>query len=85
MTVQFYLSVQEHTKCQEIELEQAETMRVLIDKLGERFGEDFRQYLLADETCFFLINGKSLLSIGGMNAPLQPNDKIQILPVVEAG
>jgi len=86
MTVSFYLSVCEFTDCSHVELEGApETLQKMIDELGKRFGEEFHQYLLADDTCFYLVNGKSILHTGGLSTKLQPGDKIEILPVVEAG
>ena len=81
----FYESVQNHSGCKSIEIEPVETLKVLIDKLGERLGDGFKEYLLGDDTCFFLINGKSILRTGGLNTKLNPNDKIEVLPMVEAG
>ena len=81
----FYESVQNHSGCESIELELMETLIHLIDELGERLGDDFKEYLLREDTCFFLINGKSILRTGGLNTKLKPNDKIEVLPLVEAG
>ena len=83
--VNFFESVQNHTHCPSIEMETAENLNVLIKNLGEKFGEPFKEYLLADDTCFFLVNGKSIINTGGLNTPLHPGDKVEILPVVEAG
>ena len=85
MIVSFYESVQNHTGCQTIEVAQADTLRTLIDLLGKQFGESFQEYLLGDDTCFFLVNGKSILHTGGLHTPLKPEDRVEILPVVEAG
>jgi len=85
MTVWFYLSVLEYTNCSHLELPQLETLQEVVEELGMRFGEEFYQYLLADDTCFYLVNGKSILHTGGFSTKLQPGDKIEILPVVEAG
>ena len=85
MVVSFYECVQNHTDCQTIEVAQADTLRTLIDLLGQQFGEPFHDYLLADDTCFFLVNGKSIIHTGGLRTPLTPEDRVEILPVVEAG
>ena len=86
MMVWFYLSVCEFTGCSHLELTgQPETLQEMIDELGKRFGEEFYQYLLAEDTCFYLVNGKATLHTGGLLTRLQPGDKVEILPVVEAG
>jgi len=83
--VLFYESVKNHSKCESLEIEFAGTVLDLIHQLGERLGAGFRDYLLEDDTCFFLVNGKSIIRTGGLNTPLGPSDKIEILPIVEAG
>ena len=86
MTVWFHLSVSEFTGCSHLELEgEPETLQEMVDELRKLFGEDFYQYLLAEDTCFYLVNGKSILHTGGFSTRLQLGDKIEILPVVEAG
>ena len=85
LKILFYESVQNHSKCESLEAEVVETLRDLINQLGERLGESFKDYLLGEDTCFFLVNGRSILRTGGLNTPLEPNDKIEILPIVEAG
>ena len=85
LKVFFYASVQDHSGCEELEIEEVETLADCIDKLEEKLGSHFKDYLLGEDTCFFLVNGKSILRTGGLNTPLHPHDKIEILPVVEAG
>ena len=87
MTVLFYGSVRDHTGGQkQIEiLEAPKTLRLLIDRLAIDFGESFGEYLIGDETCFFLVGGKSVISIGGLDAPLNGDEKIEIIPVVSGG
>jgi len=58
---------------------------MLIDELGSCFGPRFQAFLLGDETCLFLVNGKGILSTGGLDTGLVPGDKIEILPFIEAG
>lgn len=87
MKIIFYGAVGEYTDCEsiEMEIEQIKTLNDLINKLEERYGAKFKGYLLGDDTCFFLINGKSIMRTGGLNTSLNHDDKIEILPVVEAG
>ena len=85
LKVFFYESVQNYSQCERLEIEPVETLRDCIEQLGEKLGYPFKDYLLGEDTCFFLVNGKSIVRTGGLNTPLNPNDKIEILPVVEAG
>lgn len=86
MTVQFFGSVLEHvSELKSVEITGATDIRALIDRLGERFGAGFRDFLLADESCLFLVNGGGILSTGGLSTPLNPGDTIEILPFVDGG
>ena len=86
MTVMFYGSVLDQTRGNKsLELENTKTVSALIDVLGGLYGKNFKEYLLGDDTCFFLVNGKALLATGGLNTPLSQDAKIEILPVAEAG
>jgi len=86
MTVFFYGSVLEHTSgAESTEIEVSPTLRALIDALGERFGDSFREFLLGEETCVFLVNGGGIVTTGGLNTPLQSSDKIEVLPFVDGG
>jgi len=86
MTVRFFGNVLEYTNgVKGFESENSPSIRALIDELGVRFGEGFKEYLLGDETCFFLVNGKGIMMTGGLNTELQPGDKIEILTVVGGG
>ena len=60
-------------------------IRALIDELGGHFGEAFRAFLLAEGTCFFLVNGRAIMSTGGLDTRLSPGDRVEILPFIEAG
>jgi len=86
MAVSFFGSVQKYTEGEKsFDAGEAPDIRALISRLGERFGDPFRDFLLGDGTCFFLVNGKSILHTGGLNTPLQPGDKIEVLPFVDGG
>ena len=83
--VLFYESVQNYSKCESLEIEPVETLKDLTEQLGEKLGSHFKEYMLGEDTCFFLVNGKSIVRTGGWNTPLSTHDKIEILPIVEAG
>jgi len=57
----------------------------LINELGEHYGTSFRDFLLGKETCLILVNGKGVQASGGLATPLNPEDKIDVLPFVGAG
>jgi molybdopterin converting factor small subunit len=86
MTVLFYGSVQEYTLGEKsLEVGGVQCVSALIDLLGERFGEDFKEFLLGDHTCFFLVNGNGIMTTGGLGTQLQSEDTVEVLPLVEAG
>jgi len=86
MTVIFHGSVQEHTSGVELfQVDNAANVRALIFLLGERFGEEFKDYLLGDDTCFFLVNGTGIMTTGGLQTPLHEGDTVEVLPLVGGG
>ena len=86
MKINFYGNVLEYTKKEKYcETKDCLNITELINELGIIYGENFRNFLLGDETCFFLINGKGLMMTGGNNTPLLPDDKIDLLPFADAG
>lgn len=84
MIVQFFGSVQSYSGYKSLEIENVDSVHALIDELAIKVNKDFKEYLMG-ENCFILVNGKALLGIGGLKTKLKPTDKIDILPVVEAG
>jgi len=86
MRVLFYANARDYTSGEKTcEVPKTRNISELIDILGKRFGEKFKEYLLADNTCFFLVNGKGIMNTGGLNTPLKDDDKIDILPLVGGG
>ena len=86
MRVTFYGSVLDYTAGENFfEVENCSTVRDLIAKLAGHYGDVFNDFLLGNETCFFLVNGKGLMMTGGLDTPLHPEDRIELLPFTEAG
>ena len=90
MTVLFYGSVLEYTngeKSYEVPDISAgcSNVRDLAGKLGDHFGKRFQNFLLRDEKCFFLINGSGIMMTGGLDTKLHPGDRIEVLPIAQAG
>ena len=86
MTVLFYGSVKDYTLGEKsFDAHGAQSVHMLIDMLGKRFGDSFSDFLLGDETCFFLVNGNSIIATGGLNTQLSSDDTVEILPFVDGG
>ena len=60
-------------------------VRELVDELGNYYGEGLKEFILGEENCFFLVNGKGLMMTGGLDTKLCPGDKIEVLPFADAG
>ena len=60
-------------------------VRELVDELDSKLGGGFGDFLLDGENCFFLVNGRSIATTGGLATKLQPGDRIEVLPFIEAG
>ena len=60
-------------------------LRVLLDELGNRYNKEFSKFLTGSETCVILVNGKGIMLSGGLDTPINKDDKIEILPFVDAG
>ena len=86
MTVLFYGYVMDRAGgAQSVEVQDCVSLRGLIDALGDRFGADFRAFLLGDETCLFLVNGKGIMATGGLDTPLGAGEQVEVLPFIVAG
>ena len=86
MKVLFYGCVLDFTNGEKsFETGDCGTVRDLSVKLCDHFGERFRKFLFGDETCFFLVNGRGLMATGGLDTKLSPDDRIELLPIAEAG
>jgi len=86
MTVIFYGGVREYTSgLKSVEIDEAKNIRELIVKLIERFGKRFEEKLFSKESCFFLVNGKGIMTTGGLETPLSGNDRVELLQHVDGG
>lgn len=65
------------------------TIRVILDKLTEMFGEDFKKRLLTNgEVSRFVnlyVNGVDIRYMKGLDTPIKNSDEISILPAVSGG
>ena len=86
VNVLFHGGVKEYTSDEKsFEAGGTQSVRMLIELLGEHFGADFKDFLLGDDTCFFLVNGNGIMTTGGLSTLLSPGDTVEVLPFVEGG
>jgi len=86
MDVIFYGNVLNYTNSEKhFEADDCSNVRELVDALGRRYGEKLKEFLLGEETCFFLVNGTGLMLTGGLNTKLKNGDKVEVLPFADAG
>ena len=86
MTVLFYSGMLEYTGgVRSYKSSDSPDIRSLIDELGCHFGNHLKDFLLGDGNCFLLLNGKGIMATGGLDTRLQPGDKVEVLPFIEAG
>jgi len=86
MKVIFYGNALKHTKNEKLyNAGDCPDIRELINELDGYYGGGLKDFLLGEETCLFLVNGKGIMMTGGLNTKLQSDDKIEVLPFAEAG
>ena len=84
-TVTFFGSVLEYTNGEKsFSPELCTNLQGVVDILAGRYGDPIKDSLL-DGSFFPLVNGKGIMMTGGLNTPLYPDDRIEILPFVDAG
>jgi molybdopterin converting factor small subunit len=86
MKVLFYGNVLEYTRKEKsYNAGGCPDIRELINELGRYYGGSLSDFLLGEETCLFLVNGKGIILTGGLITKLRSDDKIEVLPFTEAG
>ena len=84
-TVTFFGSVLENTNGEKSFMpEFCANLQGVVDMLSDRYGDSIKELLL-DGSYFPLVNGKGIMMTGGLDTPLNPDDRIEILPFVDAG
>ena len=95
MRVRFFAHIRKITGCVEADIPYQETIGALARSLCELYGEELRNKIFpagdsdGAETfgpdIIILINGRHVVHLGGPAAPLQPDDRVDIFPVVAGG
>ena len=93
MRVRFFAHIRDITGCVEADIPHQETVGALARSICELYGEAMRQKIFlagnSDEAfspeIIFLINGRHVTHLGGTAAALQPDDRVDIFPMVAGG
>ena len=101
MRVRFFAYIRNFTKCAEADVPYQETIGALARSLCDLYGESLRLKIFPTGVpgsegkspgeeqfgpeIIFLINGRHVAHLGGPAAPLDPNDRIDVFPVVAGG
>ena len=89
VTVKLFANLRELAGVREITID-ASTVEEALNKLIERFGEEFKKELFVEDykirdEYLLLLNGKNFEFLDGLKTELNDNDVIAILPPVGGG
>lgn len=95
VSVRFFTSLRELTGRREETLEfsnnKAVTVNTVLERLAKHYGKDFIEYVYDNKTgevkgfLQFLVNGRSTLTLDGLNTKLSDGDVLAIIPPVGGG
>jgi MoaD family protein len=90
MVVRFFASIRTLTREREIVCDQpAPTLGDLLRLLSDRYGPEFRRWVLEDEelggSVMVVVNGTDARHQGGLATTLAPTDVVSILPIMAGG
>ena len=90
MRVKFFAYLRDYTGCPETDIPLVPTIGDLARILCERYGSRLREKMLTADgelgpDIIVMINGRHVSHLGGINAPLNSEDTVQIFPMVAGG
>lgn len=90
MRVKFFAYLRDYTNCSETDVSATPTIGDLTRILAERYGPKLGEKLLTPEgelgaEIIIMINGRHVVHLGGIDAPLKDDDVVQIFPLVAGG
>jgi molybdopterin synthase sulfur carrier subunit len=91
MKVKFFATYRHLTGCTAREVCAPATVGDLLHAFAEEYGDEMRRMLLSGAgddlgpEAIILINGRNILHLGVLDAPLQEGDTVAVFPVVAGG
>ena len=90
MRVEFLSYLRDYTGCPETSVPTVPTVGDLARILGERYGPIFKDKLLAADgelgsEIIIMVNGRHVVHLGGISAPLKDDDLVRMFPLVAGG
>lgn len=90
MRVKFFAYIRDYTGCSETDVPVVPTIGDLARILCDRYGSKLREKMLTADGdlgphIIVMINGRHVVHLGGINAPLKDGDTVQIFPMVAGG
>jgi molybdopterin synthase sulfur carrier subunit len=91
VVVKFFAYIRDFTGCKETDFPYEKDISDLACALCAKYGEKLREKMLSpagDELgpdIIIMINGRHVAHLGGIKAPLKPDDKVYIFPMVAGG
>jgi molybdopterin synthase sulfur carrier subunit len=91
LRVKFFAYIRDFTGCKEADLPCRETAGGLARELCVRYGAKLEEKMFSKNGDAFgpdiivLINGRHVAHLGGLKAPLTPDDTVCIFPMVAGG
>jgi molybdopterin synthase sulfur carrier subunit len=94
--VRFFAYLRKITGCAEADVPYEETAGDLARSLCDLYGEKLREKMFPQGNAapggteigaeiIILINGRHISHLGGVDAPLKPDDRVDVFPVVAGG
>jgi molybdopterin synthase sulfur carrier subunit len=89
--VKFFAGIRDKTGCRETNIPHEKNVRTLLHALSAKYGAGLQKKLLSDDgmqpgpEIIIFVNGRHLEHVGGIEAPLQPDDVVLVFPVVAGG
>lgn len=89
MKIKFFAYIRDYTKTKSTEFEYCRTLRELLIKLSDVYGDKFRSKIFdgenLSEQIVILVNGRHIVHLNELDTELNENDEISIFPVVAGG
>jgi len=89
MKVMFFAYIRDYTGTKETYYQHCQTLKELLEKLSDQYGEKFRAKIFQGENLgpeiIILVNGRHVEHLAGLATKLNEYDEISIFPVVAGG